>query len=131
MIGGRQLVLEAINHRNVVMPIPCSSAELCRNVGHISLHSTILLRLILETLCAYTGALHDSSATSGNEGPSEQAWADAFAQALLALQKYSRAQKGDRTMLDALIPAQQAFSDAAHSGVSLLHLATRHQSMHA
>ncbi len=83
----------------------------------------------METLCAHTGALHESSASLGNEGPSEQAWADAFAQALLALQKYSRAQRGDRTMLDALIPAQQAFSDAAHSGLSSLHL-TCHESMH-
>ena len=32
-------------------------------------------------------------------------------------------------MLDALIPAQQAFSDAAHLGLSSLHL-TCHESMH-
>lgn len=69
------------------------------------------------------GALHGSSAPTGDQGPPVQAWADAFAQALLALQKYSRAQRGDRTMLDALIPAQQAFLDAAHSGArSLLRL---------
>ena len=97
----------------------CKSRAVQADSSYLLEYSHFYGLVTLEVLCAHTGALHDSSASSDDEGPSEQAWADAFAQALLALQKYSRAQRGDRTMLDALIPAQQAFSDSAHSGPSL------------
>ena len=38
--------------------------------------------------------------------------------AIQALQKYSQAEKGHRTMVDALIPAQEAFSEALNAGAS-------------
>ena len=38
--------------------------------------------------------------------------------AIQALQRYSQAEKGHRTMVDALIPAQEAFSEAVNAGTS-------------
>ncbi len=41
--------------------------------------------------------------------------------AIQALQRYSQAEKGHRTMVDALIPAQEAFSEAVNAGTSCPH----------
>lgn len=38
--------------------------------------------------------------------------------AIKALQRYSQAERGHRTMVDALIPAQEAFSEAVDAGAS-------------
>ena len=70
---------------------------------------------------ACAGAMQEASSAAEEEGPTSQEWAKAFGCAIEALQHYSQAQKGDRTMLDALIPAQEAFSEAVQSGAFHMH----------
>ena len=65
--------------------------------------------------------MQEASSAGTEEGPTPQAWAKAFGCAIEALQRYSQAHRGDRTMLDALIPAQEAFSEAVQSGVFHTH----------
>ncbi|KAA2211819.1 dihydroxyacetone kinase family protein [Teichococcus oryzae] len=53
------------------------------------------------------------------DAPSAKDWAEAFAQAVAAIGELGGARPGDRTMLDALHPAAEAFSRAAAAGQSL------------
>jgi triose/dihydroxyacetone kinase / FAD-AMP lyase (cyclizing) len=53
---------------------------------------------------------------SPSASPSPQDWADAFAQAVGAISELGGAKAGDRTMLDALIPAAEAFGQSVSAG---------------
>jgi len=44
-----------------------------------------------------------------------------FAAGLRAVEKQTKAKPGDKTMMDALVPAVQAFATAANSGESIAH----------
>lgn len=48
--------------------------------------------------------------------PSSQAWAEAFQEATETVSQYSGARAGDRTMMDALLPAAEAALKGAKSG---------------
>ncbi|KAK9824231.1 hypothetical protein WJX72_008791 [[Myrmecia] bisecta] len=63
---------------------------------------------------AAAGALHSSS--PGQEVPSVATCAAAFQTGVAAMQRYGGASAGDRTMLDALLPAARAFKDSAAGG---------------
>lgn len=64
-----------------------------------------------------------AAAAAGEGGPSATKWGSALEAAVAALLRYSGAAEGDRTMLDALIPAQQHFTRALQQGKAL-HLVT-------
>ena len=53
---------------------------------------------------------------AGTTGLTAAQWGQVFEAAVGALQKYSQAQPGDRTMLDALVPAQTACCAALQQG---------------
>ena len=55
----------------------------------------------------------------GAEGPGLRAWAHAFAAGVAAIGELGDAKPGDRTMLDALVPASEALLAAVQRGVSL------------
>ncbi|CAL8469949.1 g9491 [Coccomyxa elongata] len=57
-----------------------------------------------------------AAAAAGEGGPSATKWGNALEAAVTALLRYSGAAEGDRTMLDALIPAQQHFTRALQQG---------------
>jgi dihydroxyacetone kinase len=61
----------------------------------------------------YATALLRAARVLGAGPVSPQGWADAFAEAVATL---GGARRGDRTMLDALEPASEAFSDAIQTG---------------
>ena len=66
-----------------------------------------------------------AAAAAAEEGPSATRWGDALEAAVAALLRYSGAAKGDRTMLDALIPAQQHFARALQEGKPQLSVVPR------
>lgn len=62
---------------------------------------------------------HIASGTIAEEssaGPSPQTWADALQRGVDAMRKYGGAKAGDRTMLDALLPAALSLTEALQSG---------------
>ncbi|KAK9915864.1 hypothetical protein WJX75_005396 [Coccomyxa subellipsoidea] len=61
-----------------------------------------------------------STAAAPYKGPSAESWSKVFEAAVAALLRYSGAAEGDRTMLDALIPAQQHFAESLHQGEGVL-----------
>jgi len=58
-------------------------------------------------------------ATAGKAEVSEEDWAAALAAAVAGVQARGKAEPGDKTMVDALIPARDAFAAAAADGASL------------
>ncbi|BDA43964.1 Triokinase/FMN cyclase [Coccomyxa sp. Obi] len=67
-------------------------------------------------LTAAAGELLNHDASGEEEGPSATKWGTTFEAAVAALLRYSGAAEGARTMLDALIPAQQHFARALQQG---------------
>jgi dihydroxyacetone kinase len=65
-----------------------------------------------------TALLRASRRLSGEAVPAPAAWAEAFTVAVQAIGELGGAKPGDRTMLDALYPAADAFSAAVASGKS-------------
>jgi dihydroxyacetone kinase len=65
-----------------------------------------------------TALLRASRRLSGEAVPAPDAWAEAFTVAVQAIGELGGAKPGDRTMLDALHPAAEAFSAAVASGKS-------------
>ena len=64
------------------------------------------------------GALSSSSEAQ----PSPVHWAEAFREATAAISRYSGARAGDRTMMDALLPAAEAALQSATSGRGSAHI---------
>ena len=60
-----------------------------------------------------TALLRASRRLAGIEAPSPSDWADAFRLAVQAISELGGAKPGDRTMVDALQPAAEAFAGAA------------------
>ncbi|TSD86589.1 dihydroxyacetone kinase subunit DhaK [Mycobacterium sp. KBS0706] len=65
-----------------------------------------------------TALLRASRRLAGDATPAPAAWAEAFTVAVQAIGELGGAKPGDRTMLDALHPATEAFSAAVASGKS-------------
>jgi dihydroxyacetone kinase len=63
-----------------------------------------------------TALLRASRRLAGDPAPAPAAWAEAFTGAVQAIAELGGARPGDRTMLDALHPATEAFSAAVASG---------------
>ena len=63
-----------------------------------------------------TALLRASRRLAGEPTPAPAAWAEAFTVAVQAIGELGGAKPGDRTMLDALHPATEAFSAAVASG---------------
>ena len=59
-------------------------------------------------------------ALSGLSSVTTAEWADAFVTAVDAVSELGGAQPGDRTMLDALYPAAEAFRSSARAGGSIV-----------
>lgn len=101
-----------------VMSLPASawaSPELAlANIGHA------LRRAIAGSSGPFyaTAALRASRALQGKHAPGPADWAEAFSQAVAAIRELGGAKPGDRTMVDALQPAADAFSAAIRSGRS-------------
>lgn len=66
-----------------------------------------------------TALLRASRQVAGQASPNPKDWANAFRAAVDAISELGGARVGDRTMLDALHPAAEAFRAAAESGASL------------
>jgi dihydroxyacetone kinase len=67
----------------------------------------------------YAAALLRAAAVMGEPAtPAAQDWARAFEAAVSAIRDLGGANPGDRTMVDALLPAQLAFSDALAAGLA-------------
>ena len=73
-----------------------------------------------DTLTIQLTWLHGDAASLAGTDESEQGspamWAAAFHSGVEAMQRYGGAQRGDRTMLDALIPASDALQNGLQSG---------------
>lgn len=63
-----------------------------------------------------TALLRASRRLAGDPAPAPAAWAEAFTAAVQAIAELGGARPGDRTMLDALHPATEAFSAAVATG---------------
>jgi ATP-dependent dihydroxyacetone kinase len=63
-----------------------------------------------------TAALRAARALSGKTAPTSTEWAEAFTQAVDAIRELGGAKPGDRTMVDALQPAADAFASALAAG---------------
>jgi phosphoenolpyruvate---glycerone phosphotransferase subunit DhaL len=61
-----------------------------------------------------------SESAEGKESLDAESLAAAFEVGLASVQKYSRAKVGDKTMIDALVPAVEAMRSAAGSGAELV-----------
>ena len=64
----------------------------------------------------HAGKALQLEAHAGTAGLAAADWGQVFEAAVAALLKYSQARPGDRTMLDALVPAQAAFCAALQEG---------------
>ena len=62
------------------------------------------------------GAAAGAEPAPGDRGLPAAAWGAVLEAAVAALLRYSRARRGDRTMLDALLPALRAYSGALEAG---------------
>jgi len=65
-----------------------------------------------------TAALRAARVLTGKTAPSASQWAEAFTQAVAAIRELGGAKLGDRTMVDALQPAADAFASALEAGES-------------
>lgn len=65
-----------------------------------------------------TALLRASRRLAGKDTPTPGEWADAFLDAVQAIRELGGAQPGDRTMVDALVPAAQALSGAVSGGAT-------------
>jgi dihydroxyacetone kinase len=66
-----------------------------------------------------TALLRASTHLPSDGAPTEQDWSQAFVGAIAAIAELGGARRGDRTMLDALHPAADAFSAALDRGLAL------------
>ncbi|MBB3458699.1 dihydroxyacetone kinase [Rhizobium sp. BK313] len=62
-----------------------------------------------------TGLVRAGTFLKGNDNPTEMDWLKAFAAAIQAISDLGGAKRGDRTMLDALYPALDAWANATSS----------------
>jgi len=69
----------------------------------------------------YATALLRAAEVLGNDAPSPADWTRVFAAAVDSIGELGGAKSGDRTMLDALKPASDAFTNAVSAGKSLPH----------
>ncbi len=67
----------------------------------------------------YATALLRAGRELGATTPTPEAWARAFAAAVASIAELGGAKPGDRTMLDALVPASETFSAAIRRGMSM------------
>lgn len=65
-----------------------------------------------------TALLRAGGRLRGIQNPNDQEWRDAFAMAIAAISDLGGAKRGDRTMLDAMIPALEAWQEASANGLS-------------
>jgi dihydroxyacetone kinase len=63
-----------------------------------------------------TATLRAARTLAGKSNPAGQDWAEAFSQAVTAISELGGAKPGDRTMVDALQPAADAFAAALRAG---------------
>jgi dihydroxyacetone kinase len=66
-----------------------------------------------------TALMRASRHLAGIDHPSAKDWAAAFTHAVQAISELGGAKAGDRTMLDALLPAASAFEEAVRAGRSV------------
>ena len=66
------------------------------------------------------GAAARAEAAPGKHGLSAAAWGAVLEAAAAALCRYSQAHQGDRTMIDALLPAHWSYSEALQKGCDVL-----------
>jgi ATP-dependent dihydroxyacetone kinase len=91
-----------------------ASATIRRSVGGTSgpLYAVLLLR----AAAAWEAAEDDAAARGAGGGVGAQAWAAAFRAAVDGVRAVGGAEVGDRTMVDALAPAADAFGTALDGG---------------
>lgn len=98
-----------------------------REYAHYDNSSAVaLLRAISATVRRVVGGtsgplyaiflLRGAAMLEGHDAPTAANWAAAFAAGVDGISQVGGASAGERTMLDALIPASRAFSDAVHTG---------------
>jgi len=106
-----------------------ASAILAGLPGYDLAHPAAALSALSDTLRRALGGtsgplyavflLRAARAIESVEEPDLMAWAVAFAAGVAAIGELGDAERGDRTMLDALIPASEALLSAAHCKASL------------
>ncbi len=99
--------LDAVPGKDVGAALKAVGMALISKVGGAAgpLYGTLFLQL--------------GSATAGKTELSAQDWSSALESAVKGVQARGKAEPGDKTMIDALIPARDAFREAAEGGVSL------------
>jgi triose/dihydroxyacetone kinase / FAD-AMP lyase (cyclizing) len=89
-----------------------ASATVRRSVGGTS--GPLYAILLLRAAAGWEAATDDAAARGTTAGP--EAWAAAFRAALIGVREVGGAAPGDRTMVDALAPAAEAFDLAVPDG---------------
>ncbi|KAK9836762.1 hypothetical protein WJX74_007596 [Apatococcus lobatus] len=108
---GADAVAEALSSRLPLNDPPATLRALASTVGQAMGGTSGAIYRILFTAAA--GALAKSSRA---DQLSSQAWTQAFQEASETFSQYSGARAGDRTMMDALLPAADAARKSAESG---------------
>jgi dihydroxyacetone kinase len=91
-----------------------TSATVRRSVGGTS--GPLYAILLLRAATAWEAAEDDASARGAGDGVGPQAWAAAFRAAVDGVREVGGAEVGDRTMVDALVPAAEAFGAGLDTG---------------
>lgn len=99
--------LEAVSGEDVGAALKVVGMALISKVGGAAgpLYGTLFLQL--------------GSATAGKPELSAHDWSSALESAVKGVQARGKAEPGDKTMIDALVPARDAFRDAVEGGASL------------
>ena len=111
---GASMARAAVALHNLPLAVYNDPATLLRQMGES-------LRRVLGGSSGpfYAAALLRAAAAMGRTAATApQDWNRAFAAAVVAVRELGGAKPGDRTMVDALLPAQRAFSDAIGKGLS-------------
>ena len=99
--------LEAVSGDDVGAALKVVGMALISKVGGAAgpLYGTLFLQL--------------ASATGGKSELSAEDWSSALESAVKGVQARGKAEPGDKTMIDALVPARDVFRDAVEGGASL------------
>jgi triose/dihydroxyacetone kinase / FAD-AMP lyase (cyclizing) len=101
-----------------ILDVP--AASLGSPYGALAALSAALRRAIAGSSGPFyaTALMRASRHLEGNDGPQARDWAVAFREAVQAISDLGGAKAGDRTMLDALIPAADAFTASLDANAS-------------
>ena len=95
-----------------------TTIEICAHVDN-EVIARILVSAVIHAICLFMEHVCFAGCLREGVGDNARALAGAFQAAAGAIATYGGAAEGDRTMLDALLPAARALQDAVESGQGL------------